>query len=489
MYLESVPRGKRFLEAAAKIDKPIVVLKANTTSAGKKAAISHTAALTNDDGIVDTAFERAGIIRIGNFSEFISVSKAFQLPPLKGNRLMVMSPAGGFTVMMADYCEKLGFRFADPGRDFYEGLKNFSNAGVINFSNPLDMGDIYDMEMYAYIIYTVMHNDNVDGAVYVSQWPHMPRGEDVFYKMFQTDMSKDITGNMLSSGKPIGLCLFGLSKTMSAIKQNNNFPMFNTTEEMLSAFWKVYWYHLRKSKMPAEFARPAGIREQEADRWVKAANGTVGEDSMDLMRLYGVPVPGSIVATDGDGVVKAAGKTGYPVVMKVVSPDAVHKSEAGGIAVGIGSDEEAKAAFSRIKENLFEYKKGADFKGVRVTAMAGDGHDMFIGGMSDPSFGPVVFFGYGGIYIEVFRDTANVLCPSTREEIEEKLEKLKSFAIIKGARGKKAGDVAGYVDAILRVTHLMARHPEIKELDLNPVRILADGSGVIALDARLKIER
>jgi len=181
MYLESIPRGDRLIEAASRIDKPIIILKSNTTDAGKKVAMSHTAAISNNEAIIDAAFERAGITRIHHFNDFISMAKIFDLPPMRGKRIMVMSPAGGFTVMMADLCEGSGFEFADPGAAFYEALKNSSNAGVINFSNPLDMGDIYDTGAYSNIFFSVMHNENVDGAVFVTQWPEMPRGEDVFY--------------------------------------------------------------------------------------------------------------------------------------------------------------------------------------------------------------------------------------------------------------------------------------------------------------------
>ncbi len=144
MYLESIPRGDRLIEAASRINKPIIILKSNTTSAGQKAAMSHTAALANNEDIINIAFERAGIIRINHFNDFISMAKVFELPAMRGNRMMIMSPAGGFTVMMADLCEESGFEFADPGASFYDTLKESSNAGVINFSNPLDMGDIYD---------------------------------------------------------------------------------------------------------------------------------------------------------------------------------------------------------------------------------------------------------------------------------------------------------------------------------------------------------
>lgn len=485
LYLESLPRGKDLLAAAAKINKPIVILKSNTTSAGRRAAMSHTAALSNDDEIIDAAFEKAGIIRITHFNDFINIAKAFELPPMKDNRLMMMSPAGGITVMMADLCEKIGFRFADPGTEFYEGLKGFSNAGVINFSNPLDMGDIYDPNLYTKIFYEVMHNANVDGAVFVSQWPEMPRGQDVFYKMFHTDVSKEATGTMLSSGKPLACCVFGLSKTISVIKQNINFPIFDSFEEMILAMKKQCDYHMRRLHAPRDYSLPDGIDLDGAKKWVAAHRGDSGEESLDLLSALGIPVAASAVAGDRDLAVSCAKKIGYPVVLKVVSPDALHKSEAGGVIVNLKSDQDVRDGFDSIKKNLAAYNGEARFKGVRVMKMAEDGYDMFIGGRQDASFGPVIFFGYGGIYIEIFNDVKLLLSPASRDEIMDSVRKLKSFRILKGARGKAPGDVDAYIDMILRISHLLVLFPEIQELDANPVRIL--GSGAVALDARVRI--
>ncbi len=489
MYLESIPRGDDFLRVASQIDKPIIVLKSNTTEAGHKTAMSHTAAVSNDEDIIDSAFERAGIIRIKAFSDFIAVVKAFSMPPMKDKRIMVMSPAGGFTVMMADLCEREGFEFADPGKEFYESLQQFSNAGVINFSNPLDMGDIYDAGMYPHIFYNIMHNEHVDGAVYVGQWPHMPKGDDVFYRMFHTDLSKEATGTLLSSGKPMGICLYGLAATITRIKQNMEIPIFNSPEEMVRALRKQHDYYQTKKEGPLELKEPAGIDKKSGADWIAGREGDIGEEAMELLDYYGISAAPSGAANSAKDAAALGKKFGFPVVMKVVSPDALHKSDAGGVILNIAGEAAAEQAFNDIERNLAAYKKGARFDGVRVMKQAGEGYDMFIGGKMDDSFGPVVFFGYGGIYIEVFHDVENVLCPSNRKEIEKHLKRLRTCKIISGIRGRGPGDIAGYADMIERVSYLLADHPEIKELDLNPVRILGDGSGVLALDARMRIAR
>lgn len=487
MYAESIVRGDRLIEAARKASKPIVVYKSNTTSAGSRAALSHTAALSNDDEIIDAAFEDAGIIRVRNFSDFTAMAKAFALPPMRGNRVMVMSPAGGFGVISADLCEKAGFEFADPGEEFYRGLEKFTTAGVIKFSNPLDMGDIYDPYMNAHVRYEVIHNDKVDGVIYIGQRPPMPEGDDPLVGLFTTDVSKEVYGAILSSGKPMAVCLYGVSETLSAAKGTTKYPIFNSPEEAVRALAAQRDWHARRAS-PSETAGPALPGKERMRAWIAGHAGDAGEESLDLLDLAGIPVVSSGLAKDEGEAIEVGAKIGYPLVMKVSSPDALHKTEAGGVVVGVGNEEEARKAFSRIRSNLEAYRKGARFEGVRVEEMARDGFDMFIGGKRDASFGPVVIFGLGGVYVEVFRDIAMCLCPADARSVRGKLASLRSYGMLRGARGMRPADVEGFVDAIVRISHVLAAFPEIRELDVNPVRLFHDGSGLRALDARMRVQ-
>ena len=489
IYLESITRGRELCDAAAAIDKPVIILKSNTTATGQKTAVSHTAAISNNDDIVDAAFERAGIIRIDNFHEFVSVAKAFQLPPMRGNRIMLMSPAGGFGVIMADLSEKLNFELADPGKEFYENLGKSSNAGIIGFSNPLDMGDIYDPKMYGNTFYSVMHNDNVDAALYVSQWPEMPKGQDPFHSMFRADISKEVIGATLSSDKPLGVCLFGQSESIHKIKKNLSIPIFNTLEEMIKGFRRQADYHAKKEEKNNNPKLPEKIDLLSVADWLKQRSGAVGEETLEMLPEFGIQSTKSKVATTADEAVVYAKQTGFPVVMKVVSPDALHKSDAGGVLLNIESEEDVRQGFDTICANLNRYKSDAVLHGVRIASQSSEGYDMFVGALLDPTFGPVVFFGFGGIYIEIFKDVQCVLCPATRNEIEEKVNRLQSNKILNGVRGKLAANTISFIETIEKVSHLVSQFPEIVELDLNPVRLSADGSPALVLDARMVIDR
>ncbi|MBI4776348.1 MAG: acetate--CoA ligase family protein [Deltaproteobacteria bacterium] len=484
MYLESISDGLGLVRAARKIHKPIVIYKANTTDSGSKAAMSHTAAISNDDDIIESVFEQSGIIRIHHFYDFLAIAKAFQLPPLKGNRIMVMSPAGGVSVMMADLCEKAGFAFADPGEAFYRGLQSYSNAGVIRFSNPLDMGDIYDPRLIAHVICSVMHSDQVDGAFYVSFTPRFPPGESVFRTLFRTDLSTEAWGTILSSGKPLGSCL--ASPGLSNFKQAINVPIFNSPEELVRAMSLQMKYHLHASAPRPAAERPTDIESDAARQWVRKHGGSTGEEALELLAHYGIPTVASYSARGQVEAVALAEKVGYPVVMKVISKDALHKSDVEGVIVGLADEQQVKEAFVSIRSNLFRHKPDASFEGVRIQPMAGGGHDLFIGGKHDASFGPIIIFGLGGIFIELFRDTANLLCPASKRAIRDRLKLLKAHKLLQGIRGQSEGDVDSFVHIIQRVSLLMADFPQIRELDINPLRVFAKGA--LALDVRLRIE-
>ncbi|MDD2463929.1 MAG: acetate--CoA ligase family protein [Desulfobulbus sp.] len=489
IYLESITQGKRLIEAAQAIDKPIIIFKANTTAAGNQAAMSHTAALSNDEAIIGTAFERAGILRINHLHDFITTTKAFMLPPMRGKRIMAMSPAGGLGVAMADLCERQGFAFADPGEDFYRELREIANAGIIRLSNPLDMGDIYQIDKYPLIFSHVLASPQVDGAVFVSQWPRMPTGgKDVFTSMFTTDLTLELTGAVRSSAKPLALALYGDGPTLAALKERCKIPVFNGIEEAILALHRQMHFHSHRAKGRFQPDSPTPILNNEApDNWLSRHTGIIGEESLEFLNLCGLNSPQAAVAHSAQHAADLAETIGFPVALKVMSPQAVHKTEAGGVLLGINNREQVEAGFAQIQTNLAQYAPGARLDGVRVVAMAGEGHDLFIGGLQDPSFGPVVFFGYGGILLEVLSDVERVLCPSSQEEIREKLQRLQAWRLLSGIRGQAAVAPDPFIETVCNLSQLLVEFPAIEEIDINPVRVGFDGR-VLALDARMRLK-
>jgi acetate---CoA ligase (ADP-forming) len=490
LYLENIGNGRRLVELAQQIDKPVIVYKANTTTAGNRAAMSHTASLSNDEAIINTAFARAGIIRIDHLRDFVTTAKAFELPPMRGKRIMAMSPAGGLGVAMADLCERQGFTFADPGPTFYQELAEIANAGIIQLNNPLDMGDIYQIDKYPLIFSHVLASDQVDGAIFASQWPRMPEGgTDVFTAMFNTDITLAMSGAIRSSNKPLAFILYGDAPAIAAKKHQVPIPVFDGPEEAIEALCRQMNFHARQAAGPFR-PDPAGsdCPPGSQQTWLHTRTGVIGEEALELLGACGINSPPSAIARSAEEVGEIAARIGFPVVLKVVSPDAIHKTEADGVLVGIGSREEAVRGFTRIRDNLESHRPGAWLAGVRVVAMAPAGHDLFVGGLQDPAFGPVVFFGAGGIHVEVLQDVERVLCPSSLTEIRNKLERLKIWRILSGMRGRHAIDLEPFIQTIGKIGQLLADFPEIIELDINPVRVLANGD-LLALDARMRVAK
>ncbi|MCL2790209.1 MAG: acetate--CoA ligase family protein [Desulfobulbus sp.] len=488
MYLESIDNGRRVVELAERIDKPVLVYKANTTQAGSRAAMSHTAALSTDDAILDAALERAGVLRINHLRGFVTTTKAFDLPPMRGNRLMLMSPAGGMGVAMADLCERQGFTCADPGPTFYEELAGLTNASIIRLQNPLDLGDMYQVDKYPLIFSHILASDQIDGAVFASQRPRMPASrENAYFDMFTADPTMAMAGAVRSAGKPMALVMYGEDHTVAAMKDQSSIPVFDGPEDAIAALHRQMRFHACKAAGPFRpDPQDDAFDSGQIRAWLRDHSDVVGEEGLELLACCGIASPLSAMARTAEEAGQLAEGIGLPVVLKVVSPEAVHKTEVGGVLTGIGSPEEAARGFDRIRDNLERHRPGARFDGVRVVAMAPAGHDLFIGGLRDPAFGPVVLFGYGGIFIEVFQDVQRVLAPSSLAEITGKIGRLRSAPLFAGARGRRPLDPAPFARSILAVARLLAEFPQIVELDVNPFRLLEQGGG-LALDARLRI--
>lgn len=487
LYLESITDGRRLIEAAARAGKPVIVYKANTTDGGGRAAMSHTASLGGDDRVVDAAFARAGIIRIHRFRDFVTTARAFDLPPMRGRRIMLMSPAGGLGVAMADQCERSGFAFADPGEPFYSDLATIANAGIIRLGNPLDMGDLYRVDRYPALFERVLASDRVDGAVYASQWPQMPSGgEDVFTGMFNTDIYTAAAEVVRRADKPLALALYGHPQSLADLKERLPVPVFAGPEEALEALERQMRYHEQRATAPFVPDPVADVDRQAAAAWLADRDGTAGEEALALAACYGLAGVRSAVARTAGEAGRLAAAIGCPVVLKVVAAGVLHKTEVGGVLTGVASPQAAERGFATIEAGLANSLPGAKLAGVRVATMAPAGLDLFIGGLQDPVFGPVVVFGAGGIEVEVFADVARLLCPTGEAEVLAELGRLHCARLFEGFRGRPAMDPALFARAVVRVGQLLADFPEIAELDLNPVR-LTDGGALLALDARLRL--
>ena len=507
-YLESMPDGRRLFEAIRACDKPVVVNKSNITAASAAIAGSHTAALMNNDAVVSAALRQAGAIRADRLDETVAAVKAFLLPPMRGDRVVVVSRSGGEAIIAADWCTKAGMTFAKLPQSFFEYVRQLVRADVINLSNPLDMGDVFDVDAYLAIMDGAMALPDMDGVVYL--FPYLSAYETGTLERL-AQRAAELTKRY---GLPLALVLHSWPEETARAKRQSPFPIFDTVEDAVNALaigrdrWRF------RQKAPRKTPR---VTVNEAAKEIVAAGE--GEylrqhEAFALLDVYGIPHPPVVLAKTAKEAVRAAEGWGgrgrpprlpsaagrgrppclpsavgrgrppcLPVVLKVESPDAVHKTEAGGILLDLRGASAIRAGFAKLQANLAEHSPQARFDGALVMPMAPPGLELIAGAKRDPSFGPVVLLGWGGTLAEAMEKVSLRLAPLTAWEARQMIDELPGQKLLRGFRGGKAIDRRALADLLVRLGQL-ACLPGLAEIDLNPVRVYGDG--VLALDARVR---
>jgi len=469
IYLENVSDGRRLMDLAAGTDKPIVVLKANTNPISHDAAKFHTSALAGDDEVVEAALKQAGIHRVGNMHEMMDCIKAFSLPPMKGPRLAILSRSGGAAVVSTDAAHRYGFELARFSSGFFDMARKKLRAGVIRMTNPLDMGDIFDIDFYKVIVEEALKEKDVDGVVLCHAY--ITRNEiEPTKKLFRS------TGELsLRHGKPV-VIVSNADKTdvWDAIKHDSGFPLFVGTSFALKALSRAIQHHRFQS---AKAARGSVKKNPVRGKVVSAPSARLLESSQvfQLLSTYRVPVAAFSVVKSLDEGLKAAGSIGYPVALKVSSPAVLHKTEEKAIRLNIGDPQRFREAFQSMKGDEFLIQK-----------MAPQGTEVIIGGRRDQEFGPIILFGLGGIFVEVLKDVAMRVVPIGETEAREMIDEIKGAPILKGFRGQAPSDIDALVRCLCRVSALLDDHPEIVTIDMNPLMVFAEGQGCVAVDAKIE---
>ncbi|MCB2224968.1 MAG: acetate--CoA ligase family protein [Actinobacteria bacterium] len=483
MYLEGIRDGKRLMDLARSTDKPILIHKSNIGEAARGIASSHTAALSADDAVVDAALRQAGIARFRDSETLVHYLKALALPPMRGNRVAVLSRSGGHAVIAADACELEGLELATLPQDFLDEAQTHLRANVISLTNPMDLGDLFDLDVYEKLASGTLAMDGVDGMVFMHTYMVGPDG-DRSQRLFERlhEMSLELH-------KPVAVHADTVAGEVSRLKQVLPGPVFQEPSDAVRALalLRDYW---KADVLPPE--RPDGPADAGAVRAILAACRAEGRDpllqeAMAIAAAYGVPAAECRLAASEDEAVAAAEDLGLPVVLKVVSPEISHKSDFGGVQLNLRSEDGVRAAYREIMAEVGERAPEANLYGVVVQPMLRGGRDLIVGARLDPNFGHVVLVGMGGVFVEVFRDAAIRVAPFPRPAAEAMLRELKVWPVLKGVRGQEASDVDALVEVILAIARLVTDFPEIAELDLNPIRVMAAGHGCRALDARMSL--
>lgn len=484
VYLESINDGRRLMEVARRSHKPILIFKANIGRLGQKIAQSHTASLTSDDKVVEAAFRQAGISRVHDATTLGNNMKILRLPPMRGKRLAIISRSGGHAVIAADACELSGFELAHFPESFLREIEKHFRASVIKLTNPLDLGDLFDLNMYAEIVEQTLKLEDVDGVVFL----HTALSETE--NLTSRALLERIIPLVERYQKPVAYYLSTAAQEIAYLKQNYAYPVFTQVVETIRALEISQRYdflaqRLKKDKEIQHF----DVELDQARRLVQLARTEKRDllisEALELLEIYGIPTVKGRCAQSVEEVQAAAQEIGYPVAIKIVAEQISHKSDVGGVQLNLRNPEALAEAFEEMMRRIREAYPNADLDGVLVQPMVSGGRELIIGGRQDPQFGPVVVVGLGGIFVEILNEVSVRVAPVARWEAREMIEELRGAQILQGARGDQASDIDAVVDALLRLGQLLQDFPEIKEVDVNPLRVFYEGEGCRALDARM----
>ena len=488
MYIEGIDRGKEFMAQAreASMTKPIIALKAGRTGSGAKAASSHTGALSGSDKVYDAAMAQSGVMRVKTVEELFDLLQVFSSMPLpKGDGLAIVTNAGGLGVMAADAASDSGLTLASFAKATTDKLRA-SLPEEANIYNPVDVIGDADAARFEGAIRTVMDDPNV----------HM-----VVAMVAPTDLL-DITAVARTiasfAGKvdiPIATALVGGQNMAegAALLRAAGIPNYDSPDRAVWALGAMDRYREMRDR-PAPSPAPAVEGDRDAVRKVlekakaEERTGLSEEEGKSILAAYGVPVPAEGHAASADEAVRIAGTIGYPVVLKVSSPDIAHKTDVGGVAVNLRDDEEVRRAYQLMMSRVKDRMPQARVDGALVEKMF-QGREVIVGMVRDAQFGPVITFGLGGIFVEIMKDVSQRIAPLTPEGVDEMVRSIKAYPILTGARGRRPADLAALKDVIFRVAKIAEDFPEIMELEINPVMVGDEGEGVGAVDALATVRR
>jgi len=486
-YIEGVNDGMKFLEIARSVTgkKPVIMIKSGGTEAGARAASSHTGALAGSEKAFSAAFAQSGIIRVDAIEDLFDYARAFSSGRYpSGKRIAIVTNAGGPAIIASDAIERSDLRMARFEKKTIAALQDFLPPTAAVY-NPVDLiGDARD-DRYSAALEAVLDDPNVDSALVLFTPQAMSGPEKVARAVCR--LARD--------GKPL-LSVFMGGPTVQAsidILSNASIPNYHYPERAIAAMEAMARYEQWRNRPEPERKEFPVDREQVRTLFAESEQDgqvEIGEyKAREIISAYGFGVPGSVIANNVADAEFIAEKIGFPVVMKIASPDILHKSDIGGVRVGIASREEVRQAFVEMKERAKRLLPDADIWGVSIQEMVHGGKEVILGMVRDPQFGPVVMFGLGGIYVEVLKDVSFRIAPLTVEDVGEMIHGIRSLPLLQGARGEKPIHIDPIVESLLRLSQLVTDFPEIFEIDINPLRVFPEGRAPIAVDARLTLRR
>lgn len=478
LYLESFGNPRKFTELARRITrtKPIIVVKSGRTSAGARAASSHTGALAGSDAAIDALLDQCGVIRAPTIEEMFDLALALSSQPLPaGDRIAVLSNAGGPAIMATDACVQSGLALAELSDATRAGLRALLPPEA-SVANPVDMIASATAEKYAAASRLLLADPAVDAALVINVPP-------VIYNPI--DISRALVSAIQDVGKPV-LSVFMAQEVFYAEARGipGHPPIYRFPEPAARVLADLVRIG-RRRRRPAGEVRRFTFDEGALRRILAAGRGRLltPTEVAGVLKAVGIPLVRQEAVAEVELVAAAAKRLGYPVAVKAAGAGIVHKSDVGAVVLGIRSEAELATALTRMEVALQQGGLHAD--SYLVQKMVADGREILLGATQDPKFGPLVVFGLGGKYVEVFGDVRFRLAPLTPEEARETVEAIRGAKLLAGVRGERPSDRAFLAEMLERVAQLAFDYPEILEMDVNP--LLALERGGVAVDARVRV--
>ena len=485
MYLENFGNPQKFNRLARQITKtkPIIVVKAGRTGVGARAASSHTGALAGADVAVDALLGQSGVIRVDTVEDLFDLAMAFdELPVPAGNRVAIITNAGGPGIIIADACESRGLEVVALSEETQASLREVL-AEEASVRNPVDMIASATPENYRQVLDRVLEDDGIDAAIAAFVPPLGVRQEHVAQAIVDAKQGHD---------KPVLAVLMGRQGLPQgrAELHEAGVPGYIFPESAAKALAAMYRYRQWLERPDGEF-REFDVDRAAVQRIIDDAreSGTEhlsGPDALAVFEAYGIPTLASRIVSSADAAAEAAEELGLPVVMKIESPDVVHKTDVGGVVVDLRTAGEVRVEYDAMVNRVRNAEPDAEIRGVLIQPFVRGGRETIIGGTTDPTFGPLLMFGLGGVYVEALKDVVFRVHPLTDLDAEQMVRSIRGYKVLQGVRGEPPSDEAAIQDVILRVSQLMGENPAISELDINPFLVQPEGG--VALDARIRIE-
>jgi acetyl coenzyme A synthetase (ADP forming)-like protein len=484
-YLEGISEGSRFIEVAGQATKslPIIAIKSGTTAAGSRAVSSHTGTLAGSEQAYEAAFERAGIIRARSVEELFDFSIAFARQPLlRENSIAIITNAGGPGIMCTDACEHAGLHLASLGPGASARLRH-GLPPAASVLNPIDVLGDAQADRYDLAIRAALSDSNVSGLIVLLTPQNVTPIEETARVIGEiADQEEE---------KPVLACFMGRATIAPGVKILNEYrvPNYPTPERAVKAMQVMLEQRLwqeQPERRPKVFqVDKSCVEELFADVRAEGRVMIGDAEARAVLEAYGIPVPRSQLAETPEKAVDIARQIGYPVAMKIASPDILHKTDIGGVRLDIEDDQEVRDYFDLLTYRAMRYMAEAEIWGCLVQDMVTGGREVILGMNRDPQFGPLLMFGLGGIYVEALRDVTFRLAPLSPEDAQEMVQEIRGYSLLRGVRGESAVDIEGIVDTLLRISQLVIDFPEVVELDINPLVVHDQGQGVVGIDMRL----